>query len=52
MLTLSKRYLEMEQAANRGTGGVSTDNRHLGFVPAFTLASGVRALLATEAEVA
>jgi len=35
MLTLSKRYLEMEQAANRGTGGVSSDNRHLGFVPAF-----------------
>lgn len=35
MLTLSKRYLEMEQAANRGSGGVSSDNRHLGFVPAF-----------------
>lgn len=35
MLTLSKRYLELEQAANRGTGGVSSDNRHLGFVPAF-----------------
>ena len=36
MLTLSKRYLELEQAANRGTGGVSSENRHLGFVPAFT----------------
>lgn len=35
MLTLSKRYLEMEQAANRGSGGVSSDNRHLGFVPSF-----------------
>jgi hypothetical protein len=35
MLTLSKRYLEMEQAAHRGSGGVSSDNRHLGFVPAF-----------------
>ncbi len=35
MLTLSKRYLELEQAANRGSGGVSGDNRHLGFVPAF-----------------
>ena len=35
MLTLSKRYLELEQAAHRGTGGVSSENRHLGFVPAF-----------------
>lgn len=35
MLTLSRRYLELEQAANRGSGGVSRDNRHLGFVPAF-----------------
>lgn len=35
MLTLSKRYLELEQAAHRGTGGVSSHNRHLGFVPAF-----------------
>ena len=35
MLTFSKRYLELEQAANRGTGGVSGENRHLGFVPAF-----------------
>jgi hypothetical protein len=35
MLTLSKRYLELEQAANRGTGGVSVENRHLGFTPAF-----------------
>jgi len=35
MLTLSKRYLEMEQAAHRGSGGTSSDNRHLGFVPAF-----------------
>lgn len=35
MLTLSKRYLELEQAANRGTGGVTSGNRHLGFVPAF-----------------
>lgn len=35
MLTLSKRLLELEQVANRGSGGVSKDNRHLGFVPAF-----------------
>jgi hypothetical protein len=35
MLTLSKRYLEMEQAAHRGTGGISAENRHFGFVPAF-----------------
>ena len=35
MLTMSKRYLELELAANRGTGGVSQENRHLGFVPAF-----------------
>jgi len=35
MLTLSKRYLELELAAHRGTGGVSGENRHLGFVPAF-----------------
>jgi hypothetical protein len=35
MLTLSKRYLELEQAAHKGTGGTSSENRHLGFVPAF-----------------
>jgi len=35
MLTLSKRYLELELAAHRGSGGVSNENRHLGFVPAF-----------------
>ncbi len=35
MLTLSKRYLELEQAANRGTGGVASENRQLGFIPAF-----------------
>ena len=35
MLTLSKRYLELEDAAHRGTGGVAAENRHLGFVPAF-----------------
>jgi hypothetical protein len=35
MLTLSRRYLELEQAANRGSGGVSAENRPLGFVPAF-----------------
>ena len=35
MMTLSKRYLELEEAAHRGTGGVSSENRHLGFVPAF-----------------
>lgn len=35
MLTLSKRYLELELAAHRGTGGVSSENRHFGFQPAF-----------------
>ena len=35
MLTLSKRYLELEDAAHRGTGGIAAENRHLGFVPAF-----------------
>ena len=35
MMTLTKRYLELERTARRGTGGVSTGNRHLGFVPAF-----------------
>lgn len=35
MLTLSKRYLELEEAAHRGTGGIAAENRHLGFVPAF-----------------
>lgn len=35
MLTLSKRYLLIETAAHRGTGGVSAENRDLGFRPAF-----------------
>ena len=35
MLTFTKRYLELEQAAHRGTGGISAENGHLGFVPAF-----------------
>ena len=35
MLTMSKRYLELEEDVHRGTGGVATENRHLGFVPAF-----------------
>lgn len=35
MLTLSSRYLQMETAAHRGTGGVSAENRALGFRPAF-----------------
>lgn len=35
MLTLSSRYLQMETAAHRGTGGVSAENRGLGFRPAF-----------------
>ena len=35
MVTLSRRYLELERAARRGTGGVSAENRHVGFVPAF-----------------
>ena len=35
MLTLSKRNLELEEDAHRGTGGIAAENRHLGFVPAF-----------------
>ena len=35
MLTMSKRYLELEEAVHRGTGGIAAENRHLGFVPAF-----------------
>jgi hypothetical protein len=35
MVTLSKRYLELERAAHKGTGGISAENRHVGFVPAF-----------------
>lgn len=35
MLTFSKRYLELEDAAHRGTGGTSAENGHFGFVPAF-----------------
>ncbi len=35
MLTLSSRYLQIETAAHRGTGGVSAENRVLGFRPAF-----------------
>jgi hypothetical protein len=35
MLTLSSRYLQLETAAHRGTGGVSAENRALGFRPAF-----------------
>ena len=35
MLTLSSRYLQIETAAHRGTGGVSAENRKLGFRPAF-----------------
>jgi hypothetical protein len=35
VLTFSKRYLQLEQVARRGTGGVTAENRHLGFVPAF-----------------
>lgn len=35
MFTFTKRYLELEQAAHRRTGGISAENGHLGFVPAF-----------------
>jgi hypothetical protein len=35
MLTLSTQYLQLEAAAHRGTGGVSCENRTLGFRPAF-----------------
>jgi hypothetical protein len=35
MLTLSSGYLQLETAAHRGTGGVSAENRALGFRPAF-----------------
>jgi hypothetical protein len=35
MLTLSTKYLQAEADAHRGTGGVSCENRELGFKPAF-----------------
>jgi hypothetical protein len=35
MLTMSTQYLRMEAASHRGTGGVSSENRALGFRPAF-----------------
>ena len=35
MLTVSSRYLQLETAIHRGTGGVSAENRQLGFRPAF-----------------
>jgi hypothetical protein len=35
MLTLSSRYLQLDTQAHRGTGGVSAENRQLGFRPAF-----------------
>lgn len=35
MLSFSKRYLQLESAAHRGTGGVSWENRQYGFQPAF-----------------
>ncbi len=35
MLMMSKRYLVMEHANYRGTGGTSVENREFGFLPAF-----------------
>jgi hypothetical protein len=35
MLTLSKRYLQLESEAHRGTGGASEGNKALGFRPGF-----------------
>ena len=35
MLPFSKRYLLIDAAAFRGSGGVSAENRSLGFAPAF-----------------
>jgi hypothetical protein len=35
MLTLTTQYLHLEAAAHQGTGGVSSENRSLGFRPAF-----------------
>jgi hypothetical protein len=35
MLTLTTQYLHLEAAAHQGTGGVSSENRALGFRPAF-----------------
>jgi hypothetical protein len=50
MLTLSSRYLQMETAAHRGTGGVSAENRGLGFRPAFRDAATGQAYLSTFAD--
>jgi hypothetical protein len=35
MLTLSKRYLELELTAQHRTGAQCVENRNLGFIPAF-----------------
>ena len=35
MLPLSKRYLLLEAAAYRGSGGISAENHCMGFKPAF-----------------
>lgn len=50
MLTLSTRYLQMETAAHRGTGGVSAENRELGFKPAFRDTSTGETYLSTFAD--
>jgi hypothetical protein len=50
MLTLSARYLQMETAAHRGTGGVSAENRGFGFQPAFLDTATGAVLLATFAD--
>ena len=50
MLTFSKRYLELEEAAHRGTGGICAGNRHLGFVPAFLDSNTGKVFLSTYAD--
>jgi hypothetical protein len=35
LLTMSTRLLQLESATHRGSGGVSGENRGLGFTPAF-----------------
>ncbi len=50
MLTLSKRYLLIEAAGYRGTGGVSAENQGLGFKPAFKDTATGMVYLATFAD--
>jgi hypothetical protein len=50
VLTLSSRYLQLETAMHRGTGRVSSENRELGFRPAFRDTATGKTYLSTFAD--